>query len=399
MLIETYKTDHIPLSDAFGVPYPDAFSHPRIEYEMLTHAAGIIDVSHWGVLRLTGADRLSFLNAMVTHDVATLAAGMSRPALLTTTKGKIVAELLVLARADDLLVLVMQGDTNAVADALDKHIIADDVVLENLSGALAVLSSEGPRSRELVWRIFPRGALPLKPGEITENEYQGMHATLVRHTIVGDKGLHVIVARDELPRMRDYLVQGGVGIDCGPVGRIAWEMRRVENGLPWFGADVQVDGNFPKEVRLNDHVSYEKGCYLGQETIARMHYRGHPNWSLVGLAPTGAVPAAMRYDDRWEAIPDLPTLEKDAEAARADIRAMTLASAAGTELAATETEPKGAGHITSAVFSPRLKKPLFLGLVRASLAETGMALRAEFGGTSVDLNVIDLPIKGEQSDA
>ena len=396
MLTDTYKTEQIPLSDAFGGPYPDAFTHPRLEYEMLTHTAGLIDLSHWGVLRLTGSDRVRFLNAMVTNDVASLAPGTSCAALMTTTKGKIVAQLLVLARAEELMVLVVQGSTARVVESLESHIIADDVMLTNVSAGFGVLSSEGPKCRELVWRIFPREPLPLKPGEFTENEYQGMRATIVRHTVAGDKGLHVIVPREYLPRMRDYLVQGGVGIDCGPVGRIAWNTRRVENGLPWFGTDV-TEENFPKETRLDDHVNYEKGCYLGQETIARMHYRGHPNWQLVGLTVPGDTPCTPAYQERWENLAELPTLVRDAEAARADLRAMNAPQhAIGTELfAGAGAERKVAGRITSAALSPRLQKPLFLAMVRAAVAAPGSPLEATLGGKAVTLAVVELPIKGE----
>lgn len=395
LFIDAYQAARIPLSEAFGGPYPDAFTHPRLEYETLTHAAGIVDLSHLGVLRLAGSDRVRFLNAMVTHDVARLAAGASCAALMTTTKGRIFAQLLVLARKDDLLVLVLQGSTARVAEALESHIIADDVELSDVSAACGVLSSEGPRSRELVWRIFPRDPLPLKPGEFTENEYQGMRATVVRHSVVGDKGLHVIVARDQLARMRDFLVQGGVGIDCYPVGRIAWNMRRVENGLPWFGADVSEE-NFPKEVRLDDHVSYEKGCYLGQETIARMHYRGHPNWQLVGLTVPGDTPCTPAWQARWDDLASLPTLPRNADAAAADARALGAPQgAAGAELfAAAGGESKPAGRITSGVLSPILKKPLFLAMVRANVAAPGSTLDTTLGGKPVTLAVVDLPIKG-----
>lgn len=391
MLIDTYRSGHVPLSNAFGGPYPDAFTHPRLEYEMLAHHAGLIDLSHVGALRLTGSDRVRFLNAMVTNDVASLATGTSCAALMTTTKGKVYAELLVLGRADELFVLVMQGSTARVVEALESHIIADDVTLADVSAHYAVLSSEGPSSRELVWRIFPREPLPLKPFEFTENEYQGMRATVLRHSVAGDRGLHVIVAREHLARMRDYLVQGGVGIDCGPAGRIAWNMRRVENGLPWFGADV-TDDNFPRETRLDDHVSYEKGCYLGQETIARMHYRGHPNWQLVGLAAGGA--GSPAWEARWDDLAHLPTLDRNADAARADLAAMTAPLAAvGAELAGGD-ERKPAGRITSAAFSPRLKKPLYLAMVRATFANPGSTLVATLDGKPVTLAVVDLPVKG-----
>jgi aminomethyltransferase len=343
--------------------HPDAFTDPNAEYEALTHAVGLIDLAGVGVLRLRGRDRVRFLNAMVTHDVATLAPGAAREALITTTKGKIVAELLVLARIDELMVLVLQGPVARVAESLESHIIADDVTLENASDAWSVISVEGPKCRELVWRIFPRQPLPLEALKFTENDYQGLQAIVVRHSVVGDKGLHVIVSREHADLVRSYLVQGAIGLDGAVVGRTAWNARRIENGRPWFGPDADVtEESFPAEVGLETHVSYEKGCYLGQETIARMHYRGHPNWLLVGLAGADQVPTA------------------------------------GTELfAASEPADKAAGRITSAAYSPALGRALCLGRVRAPLAQPGTGFRASTGGAA--FSVVDLPLKGDPKHA
>jgi folate-binding protein YgfZ len=415
MFLDLYRAEHLPLATMAGIAYPEAFAHPRLEYEAITHTVALIDLSHVGVLRLTGSDRVRFLNAMVTNDVAALAPGSACEALVTTTKGRVVAEIVVLARVQDLLVLVTQGSTPRVAEALESHVIADDVVLENLTGAFGVLSVEGPRSRDLVWRIFPREPLPLEPFKFTENAYQGMHATVLRRSVTGEKGLHVIVDREHIERMRSYLVQGGVGMDARLAGRAAWNMRRIENGLPWFGVDVTED-NFPAEARLDGHVSYEKGCYLGQETIARMHYRGHPNWSLVGLAAGDDAPASLAYPVRLDRIDELPTLERDADAARADIALLSFehSPVAGVELFTlgngdvqtladdiAEGAPayedaaarKPVGRLTSAAFSPRLKRALFLGYVRASAAQAGTQLRGHVAGVDVTLTIVDLPIR------
>jgi folate-binding protein YgfZ len=344
---------------------PDAFTDPAAEYEALTHAAGLIDLPRAGVLRLRGADRVRFLNAMVTHDVASLVPGAALEALMTTTKGRIVAELLILARPEELLVLVLQGPTARVAEALESHIVADDVTLEDASHDFAALSVEGPKCRELVWRIFPRQPLPLEPLKFTENDYQGMKATVVRHSVVGDKGLHVIVPREHFDLVRSYLVQGALGLDAAVVGRAAWNMRRVENGRPWFGEDADVtEDNFPAEARLESHVSYEKGCFLGQEPLARMHYRGHPNWLLVGLAGGDEVPGP------------------------------------GTELfAASGPADKAAGRVTSAVLSPALRRALCLGYVRAPLAQPDARFQARVAGAAVTFSVVDLPLKGDPKHA
>lgn len=398
---------------------PDAFTHPRLEYEALTHTVGLIDLPHVGVLRLRGGDRARFLNAMVTNDVATLHAGTACDALLTTTKGRVVAELLILARADELLVLVMQGSTARVFEAFDSHIIADDVQLTDMTAEMAVLSLEGPKSREAIWRLFPREPLPLETLKFTENEYQGLHAMVVRRSVAGEKGMHVIASRGQWDRLRDFIVQGGVGMDLQVAGRVAWNLRRVEAGLPWYGADVTED-NFPKEARLDDRVNYEKGCYLGQEPIARMHYRGHPNWLLVGLAAHEA-PDSLAYPARVESIKELPILAHDADAVRADVAALSIDHAAGVELFPAGSDDvqaitdeiseggplnpgaaprKAAGRITSGVMSPRLKRALFLGYVRATMAEVGTKFRARIGGADVTLSVVSLPlpspIKGDK---
>jgi folate-binding protein YgfZ len=338
---------------------PETYTDPAQEYEALAHTAGIIDLPHAGVLRLSGADRVRFLNAMVTNDVAKLAAGRGCQALLTTTKGKIVAELLVLARAEDLRVLVMQGPVARVVEALESHIIADDVALEDLTAAHGLIAIEGPKARDLVWRLFPREPLPLEPLAFTENEYLGMRAVVVRHAVAGAKGMLMIVPRADLPLVHEYLVQGGIGMDAMVAGRAAWNVRRIEGGLPWFGADIGED-NFPAECRLDTtHVSYEKGCYMGQETIARMHYRGHPNWLLVGLTTdAGQVPAP------------------------------------GTDLF-TDDESTSVGRITSPAMSPMLRKPLCLAWVRAPLATADTRFHARTGDAVREFTMVELPLKGD----
>jgi folate-binding protein YgfZ len=338
---------------------PDTFTDVATEYEALTHAAGIIDHAVGGVLRLRGKDRVRFLNAMVTNDVARLTPGHACAALITTTKGKVIAELLVLARAEELLVLVLQGPVARVVTTLDAHIIADDVELENVTEQFGVIAVEGPKCRELVWRIFPREPLPMEAFAFTENQYQGLHATVIRHSVVGDKGLLMLIPAEHHDRIKSYLVQGAVGLDGAEIGRAAWNTRRIEKGRPWFGTDV-TEENFPAECGLESHVSYDKGCYLGQETIARMHYRGHPNWKLVGLAGDADVPAIGAL------------LETTSEGAAPP-----------------------AGRITSAVFSPALKRALCLGFVRAAMDAPGSVFFVSEGGNAESLTIVELPLKGD----
>lgn len=395
MFIDAYKAHGtgVLLGEAFGVEYPLAFSHPLCEYRALTTRAALLDLTHWGVLRLRGADRVTFLNNMTTNDVARLSAGRARHSAMTTVKGKLVADLYVLARTDELLVLVAQGDRRAVVEQLNKHIIADDVTLEDLTGRVGVLSVEGPKCREVVWRLFPESPIPLEPLSFIDVDYQGMPVTMLRGSVTGEKGFHVIADAAHVARVRDYLVHSGRAEDMEACGSVAWNMRRVEGGLPWWGADV--DDNFPKECRLDGVVDYEKGCYLGQETLARMHYRGHPNWLLVGLR-SGQIALPEFFD-----LPDeeLAIVETDPDRVRAHIDTLSLSGviAPGTQLFAgndaSAGEGKPAGRLTSLAFSPRLGSALFLGYVRASFGEAGTEFVFSTGDDVARASITKLPVE------
>lgn len=398
MYLQEYQNRGLPLWDAFGTRYPAAFTHPLREYRALTGKVGLIDLSHWGAVRLRGADRVTFLNSQITNEVATLAVGEACHAALTTTKGKLIAELFVLFREEELFVLVAQGETARVIESLDQHIIADDVLLEDVSNDFVVLSVEGPKSRELVWRLFPEGPLPMEPLAFGDADYQGMPVTVLRNSVTGQRGFQLIVSGDGRRLVRNYLVQAGMGFDMEECGGLAWDMRRVENGLPWWGRDITPD-NFPAECRLDDLVNYEKGCFLGQETLARMHHRGHPNWKLVGLVPSDGpgsegTPAFISEEK-------LPVLETNANDVKAHIDWLMRERLGGTELFSPEESSsdgaKPLGRLTSPVFSPALGGLLTLGLVRQKLSETGTHFEARIDGAVVALTVISLPVPEEKS--
>jgi folate-binding protein YgfZ len=358
MFAETYRNDNIHLTESFGVPYPEVFYTVEYENHPHTHTPVLIDLCHWGALRLTGADRVRLLNALVTNDVDSLEPGSGCHSALTTIKGKLVAELFVLRRENELFVLVSQGDTAVVSATIEKHIIADDVTLEDVSGDYGVLAVEGPIARGIVWRLFPATPLPESPLQFTDADYLGRTVTLVNNSATGEPGYHLVAPAAGIRRIRKHLLQSGLADDAIAAGRAAWDMRRVEAGLPWWDTDVVAGENFPKECRCESLVNYEKGCYLGQETLARMHHRGHPNRLLVGLETDAPEPPR-----------------------------------AGSELYAPGDADKPIGHVTSAVDSPALQKPLMMGYVRREAAEPGNSLVLRVDGSETTVTVVSLPVK------
>ena len=396
MLTDLYKKAGIPLKKSFGISYPEYFYHPAAEYYALVNCAGVIDLTHWTILRVTGNDRTTFLNAMLTNDVSELEKMHGCHSLITTTKGKIVAELFVFARKEDHLIFVSQGDAKTAQEVLDKHIISEDVTVENLSHSHAVIAIEGPKAYDCLWRMFPTGPFPKNDLEAVERQFEHIDFFIWRNSVTGEEGYHMMISVTELERMRNYLVQAARGSDGLPVGRISWNIRRTENGLPWFGYDFSGD-NFPNETRLEETVSYSKGCFLGQETLARLKYRGHVNRVLVG----------MTVDEETSDYSELHSVF-DGEINRHEEGELQKRAAkfvkkldveprypSKTEIffpSGGDAKEKAIGWITTSVFSPQTGKPIFLGYVRHEAAGPGTHLILKNPKGPSDLSIIDLPV-------
>jgi aminomethyltransferase len=398
MLTEFYRNESVPLTRAFGHEYPRYFVHPFAEYRALVRSCSVIDLTHWRVLRAAGRDRARFLNAMVSNDVASLEPSRGCHAMMTTVKGKIVSELFVFARKEDHLLFVSQGDFDETLGGLRKHIVSDDVAIDDVSAEHAVIAVEGPKAKDVVGRLFRPGPFPKAPFDLVEREFEDFTIAVIQNSVTGETGYHVMVPASEALRIRNYLVQAARGSDGLPAGHDAWNIRRVEKGLPWYGIDFDGE-NFPQESRLGHTVSYTKGCFRGQETLARLENRGHVNRFLVGLAPEGSSWSPAALAGRLGEITGLSDrlLESDyrnraaGDADALDLRSLLPAGTVLRPAAASEGSPDGkpVGTITSTVYSFVLGGPLCLGYVRAGTS--GMALVAETPHGPVRLREATLP--------
>ncbi|UCG52759.1 MAG: aminomethyltransferase family protein [Candidatus Latescibacterota bacterium] len=405
MLLDLYRNEGIPLRETFGVPYPEYFLHPLAEYDALVAFAGIIDLTHWRTLQITGSDRSEFLNAMITNDVTALEKNQGCHSMITTVKGKIISELFVICRENDHLVFVSQGDFDGTIATLEKHIIREDVSIDDVSSSFGVLAVEGPKAGDIVQRLFETGPLPKMHLESVERDFEKFSTVVVKNSCTGEDGYHLLVPSEEIGRIRGYLIQAARGSDGLPIGRVAWNIRRVEMGRPWYAVDF-TDENFPQETRLDDTVSYSKGCFRGQETLGRLHHRGHVNRLLAGLT-FAANDLRDEIKKRIERIGELSTVSKEhtfRERARTDSTTLDLGAVfphksrlflpeGSSDAVGRSAEERSVGWITSVVYSPRLNKPLFLGYLGRKTAETGDAVVLKTMEQPAKLTQIDLPLR------
>lgn len=215
-------------------------------------------------LRMTGEDRFRFLNGQVTCDVAKLEPGDGVYGFFTTAKGRIEADVTVVAEADALLLHLPAGQGPTIVERLRKYVIVDRVEIEPVDRvAFAVV---GPHADAA------RGVLPEGASSLTRPD-----------------GFNVwLEPEDAASTESAWQAVGARSLD-----EAVWELHRIQSGRPRWGTDFGLD-HFPKETGLDDAVSYTKGCYLGQEVVARIHYRGGVQRRLRGLRLDAGSPQELK---------------------------------------------------------------------------------------------------------
>ena len=299
----------------------------------LREAAGIIARPEVYTLVFEGEDRVRFLNGMVSTDVAKLEPGQGQAAIKATPKGRVEGLLRIRASETAIYLDVEEASAQDVANSLAKMIIMDDVTLADGTPDRAVIGLYGPKSGEVVDHL----ALA-RPADEHHFKTTGQ-VTVVRDDGFGPEGYQLHVPPAEADGWTAKLSEAGaISVSADAVNVV-----RVEHGRPRDRVDIDLD-TIPMEARLESAIDFSKGCYVGQEVIARAHNLGGVKHILVGLSFEGEAPAPV-----------------------------------GARLV-TEAEGKPSGEVTSAVMSPTYG-PVGLGFVRIAHQAPGTRLRLETEAT------------------
>lgn len=346
-LHDLHRSEGARLREISGWLLPGDYSDVAAEHRAAMTSAGVIDRSMLGKATVTGRDRAAFLQGMLSNDVKALQPGQGCPAAFLDPVGKVVSLLAVYALEDRILLELPVGSTEKFLQAIDKFLISEKAEFEASDEAYAILAVQGPKADELLTGVSG-ATLDLAPYAHTEVSIAGAPVRVIRRTEAVTAGFHCWTAPEHAAALWRALRDAG----AVPIGADAAEILRVEAGIAMYGRDVDDTVILP-ETRLEALVSYTKGCYIGQETVARVKYRGHINRGVSGLV-----------------------LEGD------------LVPSAGDLLLA---EDKEVGRITSAVRSIALGKPIALGYVRREYFEPGSAVSVKIGDELVAAYVAALP--------
>ncbi len=243
---------------------------------------GIVDLCQHNLLSFSGDDRVPFLNGMVSNDVKALAFGHGLHAAFLDLQGKILADTRIFCRGDFLLVDLAEPVKEKILQHLQRHLVADEVEIQDLSSDYAIVSLQGPEAGQLLRQAASTDSDPVCDLDHLEGAVGQRKVLVIRASHTGEEGYDLVISRRDLTEVISRVQEAGKYFSLAWVGAEAQEMLRIEAGIPRYGWDMNAD-NLLLETGLERAVSFAKGCYLGQETVERIHSRGHVNKRLAGL--------------------------------------------------------------------------------------------------------------------
>ncbi len=313
---ETQAYDQITIVSTFGIP--------QAEYAAIRKSAGLMDLPQRGLIELTGKDRHAFLNNLISNEVwskvdkSGMKSGATRYAFLLNLKGRVVLDMMVVEFGDRTLLDVDARLAPMLAKLLERYLFAEQVKIVLRTDDLHQIALHGPRANEVLASEGLAGESGAWVGQL-----MGVETIAWRDDACGVPGIRLAVPTDQAVAVWNHLIhRHGGEIELGkrllrPVGWAAFNAARIEAGTPLFGIDFElaepaipgvkaqaieadaprVIGVLPAETGLLDRaVSFTKGCYLGQEVVARMHARSQVARRLVGLrVGDGALPVASEH--------------------------------------------------------------------------------------------------------
>ena len=337
-----------------GWEMPAHYGDWRAEYQAIRQAVGLADLSHRGKVRVTGDDRVKWLQSVISHDILPLQPGQGRYSSFLTHKGKMLTYFRVYVQQD----AVMLEDAGEIGDqtftALRKFLLyGTKAKMENCAESWGLLLVSGPKASQTVKAAFGVDCGDLKPVNFVGAQIGGHQALVMRTEETGEVDLEVLLPADAVVSAWASLMEAGASLGIKPVGRQAREALRMEAGIPQAGPELNEE-IVPPEAHLEGKAfSLNKGWYPGQEVVARMDTYGNVRRHLVGLVLKDAT------------IPPK-----------------------GAKLFSGDRE---VGWVSSAAFSPHLNTAIALGFPLRDFSATDTRLSIELEGRKLDATVQALP--------
>lgn len=322
------------------------------EYQAIRSGVGVVDISNRGRIEVTGKNRIQFLHNLVSNDVKSMQPGSGIFAAFLNIRGHVLSDCFIYMIEDSILLDIPTSTREKIYYHLEKYSPAGEFNVTDITEASSLLALQGPLARPLLKKLGAPNISNLQQElQVTETKIADHSLTAVKHSRTGEEGFDLFISNENIVSVFDALVKVG----AKPVGQTAFNLLRIEAAVPEYGIDMDED-IILLETGLETAVSYTKGCYLGQEPIARIHHRGR--------------------DQTAKRLAGLVISSEEVPPAKAKV---------------FNKDGKEIGYITSAGFSPILSKVVALAYLKRNNFTVGLNHSVEINGTRIPAEVSKLP--------
>ncbi len=361
-LADLHKSLGAQMVQVDGSTVPGRYTTVEEEYTAARHYAAFFDISHFGKLRLTGKDALDFLNGISTNDLKGMRPGMGKQTFFATEKGRVVDLCTVYAQQGSILLQTSPGNSEKVRKWIEKFIVSEDVKVEDVTHNFPMFFVAGSSAAEFIKRVSHsshRTLLDINKmprHNFIRTFFDTKEILLARANIALGGGYIILVNPDDTEAIWNSLLEHAKSLGGSPAGLETFDVLRIENGTPLFPYELNEDTN-PLEVNILDAISDRKGCYVGQEVIARLQTYEKVRRRLVGLVSSSKMPhGAKVYDTK---------------------------SASGNEAEI--------GIVTSSAKSPGVGKEIALAYISLQQLSPGSKYHVRLGGKEFEAELSTLP--------
>jgi folate-binding protein YgfZ len=362
-LDETHTRLGAQMSVRDGWSIPANYGDTLLEYAAVRESgAGLTDLSPRGRILVSGSEAVQFLNGLITNDMKTLAEGRWMPAAFPNVQGRLIASVRVIRLRDEgagrnvsptFLIDTEAATRDLVLKTIERFTLAGDFQVTDVTNQTAHISIQGTNAALVVSEVVGGEAATFQSTGAKQISWQRIDSscevTILRATHTGQDGFDLILEAAKASELWDALYAAG----ARPVGYDALEMLRIEAGIPRYIIDMD-ETNVVTEAALDHAVSYTKGCYVGQEIIARIKYRGHVAKKLSGINFGRAVKVE----------------------AGATIKSL---------------DDKEIGRITSSTYSPHLGSTIAMGYLKYDYLAPQTQVRVTSGQDDIEAQVVEIP--------
>lgn len=350
-------------TEAYGWEMPAHFGDPVEEHLSVRKGAGILDITYRGKVRVSGKDRAAYLQRILSQDMNKLRPSLGAYSTLLDVKGKMLAYMRIYCDEESFLIDVEPGLSEKMVQILTQYLFREDVRIEDVTERYGLLTIQGPLSREIVGGVTGAEMKDMPECSHLTLFINSVRCKVVRTSYTGEEGYDIYIPWDETRTVWEGIAGGTSPVSLRnrgsvptPFGLDALNTLRIEAGTPVYTIDMD-EHTIPVEANLDRAISYDKGCYIGQETIARIKFRGHVNRTFTGFCLEGEK-TPEKGDKIYKIIDDIE---------------------------------HSIGIITSGCLSPTLGRPIALGYIRVEHSEPGEIVQVEKGDQRLRATVAKLP--------